>query len=112
MTSYPPTVEEKLELVNDILTNIDYQYPVYEHCVREVFGPIFLQQWLDGKEIGFEEEEFERLLKLTIARSLVEEMKEEGLIDTIEDPQKGDDVVFLTQKGKSMAKLLNNANLN
>jgi hypothetical protein len=112
MTNYPPTVEEKLELVNDILTNIDYKYPVYEHCVREVFGPIFLQQWLDGKEVGFELEEFERLLKLTIARSLVEEMREEGLIDTIEDPDRNDDVVFLTEKGKKVAELLHNVNLN
>jgi hypothetical protein len=112
MTNYPPTVEEKLELVSDVLTNIDYQYPMYEQCIRDVFGPLLLQQWLDGTELGFEVDEFEKLLKLTIARSLVEEMREEGLLDTIHDPQKGDDIVFLTQKGKSIATLLNTVNLN
>lgn len=115
MTNYPQAIEEKLEIISEILTSTDYRYPIHEQCIREVFGPVFMQQWFDGTNVGFEEEDYEQfdqLLKLAIARSLIEEMRDEGLLDTIEDPQKGDDIVFLTQKGKSVAKLLNNANLN
>lgn len=115
MTNYPQAIEENLEILSEILTSTDYEYPIHEQCIREVFGPVFMQQWLDGAHIGFVEddyEQFNQLLKLTIARSLIEEMRDEGLVDTIEDPQKGDDVVFLTQKGKSIAQLLNTANLN
>lgn len=112
MTNYPPTVEEKLSSVSEVMQNIDYEYPIYDRCIREVFGPIFLQQWFDGKEIELDLNQFEDLIKLTIAKSIVEEMREEGLLDMIEDPEKGDDVVFLTQKGKTIANLLNTSNLN
>ena len=106
--TYPPTVEQKLEILCRVVGNIPNHSPIYEQCTREVFGPILLQQWVDGIDVQFEVEDFSKLVDLVITNSVVQQMKEDSLIDSIEHPDNGYEMVFLTDKGKQVAnKFLN-----
>jgi len=106
MTTYPQSVEDRLSTIVEIMNNIEYHYPLYEECIRETFGPVLFEQWLKGSELELEIDQFEQLIKYAIASSIVKEMKDEGLVDTIEN-ENGEDVIFLTSLGKDAARLLN-----
>ncbi len=117
MTNYPQAIEEKLDfIVEAVLETIDDQYPIREEFVREVFGEALFQHWLTGNdEPPMDEEGFERLMKIAVAKSIFQELQDRGFIDSIE----GDndiEYVFVTAKGKekinSHVDELFNVNLN
>ena len=105
MTNYPQAVEDTLDLVVEaVLETIEDQYPIKEEFVREVFGEVLFQHWLTGSdEPPMDEEGFERLMKIAVAKSIFQELQDRGFIDSIE----GDDdieYVFVTAKGKEKIK--------
>jgi rRNA pseudouridine-1189 N-methylase Emg1 (Nep1/Mra1 family) len=50
-------------------------------------------------------EQMADIMKETVVRASLEELRDNGLIDWIED-ENGDEMVFLTEKGKEMGKSL------
>lgn len=100
MTNYPQSVEEKLDFITEAVMSLELEYPLYENYVRETFGQVLFEQWLSGNEDEqpFTEEGFQDLLKLAVAKSMVQSLQDDGLIDIIETDDS--DVVFVTEKGK------------
>ena len=71
-------------------------------------GNIFFQQWLKGDddEIGLDEEKIYRLMLMAEANHLLDSLEKKGYIDSIDD-EDGNEVVFLTTKGKNDMALIN-----
>ena len=103
MTNYPQSVEEKLDFITEAVMSLELEYPLFENCIRETFGQVLFDQWLSGNddEPAFTEESFHDLLKLAVARSMVQNLESEGLIEIIEADDV--DMVFVTEKGRELA---------
>ena len=80
---------------------------MHEHNVREVFGAVLFEQWLTGETdvMPFDEEGFTNLLKKAVAMSILDDMIEAGLVDSIDNGE-GDEVVFVTPFGKAMRQAM------
>ena len=104
--NYP---KEVLEVSSDIATKIiesgiitDEWPMVTKQILQEEFGKIMFQKWLNGDDYVMTESEAESVLKLAIAIGTVNELIEEGYLDTIEADNQ--ELVFVTEKGKQAAK--------
>ena len=100
---YPQAVEQALDLIVDSLEETGFFEQ--EHCkvqyVREEFGKVLVQQWLGDGEFGITMEQAEHLLNRALICESIENLTKRGLIDTIEN-ENGEEVVYLTEKGKSV----------
>ena len=100
MTNYPQQVADQLDFLVEQVNKTDFGYPIREQAVREIFGPVLFRNWLEGKEdMPFDESSFTALIKQAVATSMIEDLKEEGYVDTIQGDSE-DEFVFLTEKGK------------
>lgn len=101
MTNYPEAVENTLNhIVQSVQETNNNKYPMHEVFIREVFGEVLFEHWLTGSdEAPMEEEQFEKLMKLVVAKSMVQELQDNGLIDCVDDGD-GNEFVFITEKGK------------
>jgi hypothetical protein len=71
-------------------------------CVfDEVFGKKALDSWLSNGDIKIEDDEITNLLFEVIIKSHMEEMKEDGIVNYIED-ENNEEVFWLTKKGKDI----------
>jgi len=108
---YPPQIEEVLLEWQEALENPEFLseqgiHPYYvKQAVRETFGPVMMDQWLKMGEVQITEELAEPLIKRFIVSAIVLEMKDNGLIDSIED-ENGEEVFWATAKGKEHGKNL------
>lgn len=109
-TIYPDSIELILSDLNNSLTNTGFftDYPeVTDSEIREVFGPYLFDKWISSGEPEITEQEletFEAMLSRVVANSTLNTLKEKGLIDWIDDGE-GNEMVFLTDAGKSVAEL-------
>lgn len=102
---YPPTVENFLDQLELGLIESDFyceQSPGYDTdspTVREEFGKVIFDRWQRGLELILTEQEFMSIMQRCVAQSSIQRLVEKGLVDVIED-EHGEDVVFLTERGK------------
>jgi hypothetical protein len=104
MTNYPQELENTLDFIVESTRELATpEFPMHEHNVRQVFGEVLFQQWLSGEtdQMPFNEENFSDLLKRAVAMSILDDMIEAGLVDTIENGE-GGEVVFVTPLGKAL----------
>lgn len=78
--------------------------------IREHLSGILTEKFIEGTLEGefeeiFTEDEFELLLKEMIAGSILYELKDKSLVNSVED-QDGEEVFFLTEEGKKYLKSL------
>lgn len=109
---YPEVVENTLDVLLESITDMEFKIPMDFNALRDVLGTVLFEHWLTGSdEIPFDEDGLSKLLNRASAITLVQQMEQEGLMDSIEDGM-GNDIVFLTQKGKEadnfLTKLINN----
>jgi hypothetical protein len=98
-TIYPPSVEEKLQMIVEFGKQLEYETPLHDNCVREVFGELFLQAWLSGDEnLEISTEEVMDLFDKAAAMSMLDDYLSDGYIDTIEVD--GEEMIYVTQKGR------------
>ena len=111
-TNYPNTVQEWLnELYNKLKKDgffedqelgLYSEEKVYQHF-QETLGDAALQSWLKDGEVTLKGKELTILLVQVVVKTHIEELKNEGTVDSIEN-EKGDEVMWLTQKGKNQIK--------
>ena len=111
-TNYPRTVQEWLETLYSNLKKEGFfedqelglysEEKVYNHF-QEILGDAALQSWLKEGEVKFEQKQLTMLLFQVVVKTHIEELKNEGTVDYIED-ENGDEVMWLTQKGKNEIK--------
>lgn len=111
------------ESVKDIVTHIMMQLDAHDYLDDEMMNTTTLEKllcelafekFITGEEIEFEISEIASLLNKAMATTVVDSLIDDGLLNTIED-EDGKEIVFLTQKGKSVveeAMSVINANLN
>lgn len=111
------------ESVKDIVTYIMMQLDAHDYLNDEIMNTTTLEKllcelafekFMTGEEIEFEIAEIASLLDKAVATTVVDSLIDDGLLNTIED-EDGKEIVFLTQKGKSVveeAMSVINANLN
>jgi hypothetical protein len=75
--------------------------------LEEILCKSALQKFLDDGEMMWSEEEVYDALNLAEVRSLIVELFEEGLVDSIED-ENGEEIVWLTEKGKRVVETVKN----
>jgi predicted transcriptional regulator len=71
------------------------------------FADSVFKNWLSGEDLdSISEEEFSKILNLSIIQSDLEGLKNRGVLETIEN-EEGEPMYFLTEKGKGeMEKFL------
>ncbi len=97
-TIYPDAVEEKLQYIVESSKDLEFDEPLHEECVREVFGSLLMDQWLNNTEPDLDEHAVLTLFKKAAAMSVLKDLIDEGFLDTLETDE--DDLVFITEKGK------------
>ncbi len=99
---YPQAVEQALDTIVEGLENIGFfmQEQVEHRYVREEFGKVLFEQWLGDGEFGITLEQAENLLNRAMINQSLESLIERGLVGTIED-ENGEEIVYLTEKGKN-----------
>ena len=110
---YPDSVEEKTQMCMEALEKAYAEMPEFDFhksqaYLRDSINNIFFQQWLKGDddEIGLDEEKIYRLMLMAEASHLLDSLEKKGYIDSIDD-EDGNEVVFLTTKGKNDMALIN-----
>ena len=110
---YPDSVEEKTQMCMEALEKAYAEMPEFDFdksqaYLRDSINNIFFQQWLKGDddEIGLDEEKIYRLMLMAEANHLLDSLERKGYIDSIDD-EDGNEVVFLTTKGKNDMALIN-----
>lgn len=86
----------------------DFDFNNSQAYLRDAISKIFFQQWLKGDEdeIGLDEEKIYKLMLMAEANYLLDGLEKKGYIDSIDD-ENGNEVVFLTTKGKNDMALIN-----
>jgi hypothetical protein len=111
--TYPVTVQEWLDNLYDYLkTEGFFEGEELEDSNEEnvmssfydIVGKAALQSWLESGDIRIEEE-LTKLLYQVIIKVHMEELRKSGMVDSIED-ENGEEVVWLTPKGKDITKKL------
>lgn len=108
---YQPIVIEKAEEIIELLTESyffhDYELSNTDFAKTYILDKLtdkFIEGRIDFEEDElFEEEEFEKALREIVAGTILNELKEKGLVNSYEDDNT-EEMFFLTEEGK---KLLN-----
>jgi len=103
---YPESVTSNAEKVynvfaEDLITMTDRNAEFCKLCGMEVINRYLLPKFLNGEDLLIDEDDVNKLFSMCIGNISIESLKEKGLIDTIED-EKGEEVIFLTKKGKEL----------
>lgn len=100
-TVYPPSVEEKLQYIVETSKELYLGVELREECVRDEFGPMLMKNWISGDDDNdkvLDADEVYDLFRRAAANSLINNMIDKGLIDSIDGD--GTEMIFVTQKGK------------
>lgn len=98
-TIYPDAVEERLNYIVEASKDLDFfDAPLHDECIREVFGEVLMDQWLNNTELNMDVEDVLDLYNKAAALSTINSLIDEGLIDTLETDS--EDLIFVTEKGK------------
>ena len=112
--TYPVTVQEWLDNLYDYLkTEGFFEGEELEDSNEEnvmsnfyeIVGKSALQSWLENGEVRLEEKQLSKLLYQVVIKVHVEELMKSGMVDSIED-ENGEEVMWLTPKGKDINKKL------
>jgi hypothetical protein len=101
---YPDQVEKLLKAMDESFRE-DGFYTDFEiedkgiDALYEVGGPILMKLWVKGELEDMPDEILEKIMKQTAAMGLFLQLRSKGMINWVPD-EKGDDVIFLTQKGR------------
>jgi hypothetical protein len=109
--NYPQAVEESLQKIHLVLSEpggffdeFGVDPTIGAQMIHKVAGEILLKSWLETGDASIEDDEdFGKMLARIVAYSHLENLKRSGLIDSIEDSS-GEEVVWLTDKGKEVAE--------
>lgn len=69
----------------------------------------FMPKWIEGKEPEDyleNEEVFQKVIIKSITESILTDLKEKGIVDSVED-ENGEEVFFLTTEGKKEVEVMN-----
>lgn len=95
--------ETKLNFFESEFTTADRGRRLFRMLVSNQATANFLER--EDTEIKLTMEQMADIMKESVVRASLEELRDTGLIDWIED-EHGDEMVFLTEKGKAMGKSL------
>ncbi len=107
-SNYPDTVKEWLNGLYDQVKEKGFledeelgelSEERVEYHFQEVIGEAALQSWLKEGEVKMEEKELTLLLFQVVIKSHIDQLKEDGVVNSIED-EEGKEVMWLTNKGK------------
>jgi hypothetical protein len=71
--------------------------------LEEMLCELALNKFLADGEMHWDEHEFVECCQLAAAHTVIRDLKNEGLIDSIED-ENGEEVVWITAKGKEITR--------
>lgn len=95
--------ETKLNFFESEFTTADRGRRIFRKLVSDQATANFLER--DDNVIKLTVDQMSDLMKESVIRGSLEELREKGLIDWIED-EHGEEIVFLTEKGKRLGKSL------
>lgn len=109
-TIYQPAVIERAVTMVDLLDELgffeEYEIENKDFALEYLCNALtekFISNGLDDEEPLFNEEEMDKCIAEIVAGSYLTEMKENGILDSIED-ENNEERFFLTPRGKRIAK--------
>jgi predicted transcriptional regulator len=108
--NYQPFIIEEAKKIVELLEQsnffIDFEIKKTDYAL-EYFCEKLTQKFIDGESIGdsdlFTENEMDIFLNEIMVGSIISQLQDEGIIDSIENENE-EEVFFLTQKGKLVAQ--------
>jgi DNA-binding transcriptional regulator YhcF (GntR family) len=111
----PIVIEKSLEIINSlneagffIEMKVESKDFAYHHLCKKLTTK-FIEGKLHGDDEVFTVEEMEKILNEIIVGTVLMELENEGLVNSIED-ENNEQVFFLTEKGKEIAGKINSEN--
>lgn len=104
MNNYPEQVEQRAQEAFDAMTDFCKEEPdVTPEVLYEELCKSLMTKWLDGNELVWTEEEILNVMQMAMVNSIVERLKSEGYVDSIED-ENGEEYLWATPKGLAEVK--------
>jgi hypothetical protein len=110
--SYPDSVSEFSGNLVDVLEEFGFfveEPDANPSILFKNFCEEFMPKWIEGKspeEYLENEDAFQRVIVKSITESVLTDLKERGMVDSIED-ENGEEVFFLTPIGKGEVESMN-----
>ena len=101
MKHYPLPIQEKVKEVIFSLREDNFfeKEEVKDSILEEILSESLLPKFISGEELTWEYDEIEHLLKLSIVNTVIERLKAEGYVNSVED-ETGEEWLWATEKGK------------
>lgn len=104
MEQYPLPIQEKVKEIISSLSEFIIEEKVKVNILEEMLCESLLSKFIAGYELVWDSKEMEYLLKLSITNSIIEELKSNGYLNSIED-ENGEEWLWATEKGKEALEL-------
>lgn len=99
MDQYPQPIQEIVKDAMEDLQIFIYQENIRPDILQDALCESLMKKFVMGEELRWEIEEFEEILKLSVVNTIIEELKDKGYIDSIED-ENGKEWMWATEKAK------------
>lgn len=99
---YPDEVRDFVLSLMVVLVNGIPEEDMDPCLIERYMCDLALERFLGDGNLYFEEEELRSLINKAMANTIVNDLIDKGLIDTIEN-ENGEEVVWITEKGKAIA---------
>lgn len=101
-TKWPEVINDYVELVISIIGHeLKCDTDVCEKNLREEMSRLLFVSFVEGKEIGLTDSEFEQAYKKAVVKTQLDELISKGILGYGED-ERGEEIVFLTEFGKRL----------
>ena len=101
MSNYPERVVERANEALEALTTWCTDEPdVNPDVLHEELCKSLMSKWVDGTELIWLEEEILEIMKMAMVNSIIERLKTDGYVNSIED-EHGEEYLWTTAKGKA-----------
>lgn len=97
----------KLNFFQSEFSTPDRGRNLFRTIISDVATANFLER--EDNEVKLSMEQMADSMKEAVIRASLEELRDKGLVDWVED-EKGDEIVFLTEQGKAVGKSLFESN--
>lgn len=99
MKQYPLPIQDRIQEVILELDDFIKEEGIDTNILKELLCESLLPKFISGDELTWEYNEIEYLLKLSIVNTIIEGLKSQGYLNSVED-ENGEEWLWATEEGK------------
>lgn len=100
-SKYPTQVNEMSDKIFKSLNDIGFIDEGVEQIFFDKLCQFFFEQWILAKDLSITMDECSDIYIMSIAEKTIDDMINEGIYGVVDD-ENGNEILFITQKGRDM----------